>query len=321
MNIKFRWIGFAVVVVFLFALSGCVSTTSVFSGNGAVIGQSFILREGETWDQDLSIIGGSAVLEKGSVVNGDVALIGGTLLVDGTVTGDISAMGGVISLGSHAVVEGDIVTLGANLNRDTGSVVKGQFQNDFPSFSFPVQPVTPRFGIFDTLMNIFWRVFQAFALGALAVLVALFMLQPLERVGTTMQSTPVQSGVVGFLTFLVGLGVLLVMAITIIFLPLSLLGILALGLAWIYGWLATGLLTGEKIAELFHTSWSGPVSAGVGTLVLSLMANLLGAIPCVGWMIPFVVTMIGLGAVILSRFGTQKYPVPVPVVPSSSAME
>ncbi|MCX8025556.1 MAG: hypothetical protein N3A60_10170, partial [Thermanaerothrix sp.] len=137
----------------------------------------------------------------------------------------------------------------------------------------------------------------------------------------TMQSAPVQSGIVGFLTFLVGLGVLLVMAITIIFLPLSLLGALALGLAWIYGWLAAGLLTGEKIAELLHTSWSGPVSAGIGTLVLSLMANLLGAIPCVGWMIPFAVTMIGLGAVILSRLGTQKYPAPFPVVPSSFRME
>lgn len=308
MNTHHKWFTLALLIGSLLILPGCMTSTSVFSTDGAVIGQSFILKEGETWEDDLSIIGGSAVLEKGSIVDGDVALIGGTLMVDGTVKGDISAMGGVISLGSHAVIEGDIITLGANLTRESGSVVKGNFQNRIPDFSIPVQSPTPQVGIFETVMNVFWKIFQAFALGALAVLVALFMLQPLERVGTTMQFAPVQAGVIGFLTFMVGLGVLLVMAITILFLPLSFLGAVALGLAWIYGWLAAGLLTGEKLAELFHTSWSGPISAGIGTLVLTLIANLLGAIPCVGWVIPFVVTMIGLGAVILSRFGTQRYP-------------
>ncbi len=308
MNTFYKWLTLGFLMVSLFVLTGCVSTSSVFSTDGAIIGQSFVLKEGETWGDDLSIIGGSAVLEQGSIVDGDVALIGGTLMVDGTVKGDISAMGGVISLGNHAVIEGNIVTLGANITRESGSIVKGNFQNGIPFFSMPVRSQPPQVGVFETIMEIFWKVFQAFALGALAVLVALFMLQPLERVGLTMQSAPVQAGVIGFLTFMVGLGVLLVMAITILFLPLSFLGAVALVLAWIYGWLAAGLLTGEKIAELFHTSWSGPVSAGVGTLVLTLIANLIGSIACVGWIIPFVVTMIGLGAVILSRFGTHRYP-------------
>lgn len=305
---KQKWFFVGILLAFLIALTGCMTTSSVFSTDGAVIGQSFVLKEGEIWGKDLSIIGGSAVLEKGSIVDGDLAIIGGTLVVDGTVKGDISAMGGVISLGSHAVVEGNIITLGANLSREAGSIVKGSFQNGVPAMPFPIQSPTPKVGVFETILDIFWKVFQAFALGALGVLIALFMLQPLERVGTTMQAVPIQAGVIGFLTLLVGLGVLLVLAVTIIFLPLSLLGAVGLGLAWIYGWLAAGLLTGEKIAELFHTSWSGPVSAGIGTLILSLVANLLGVIPCVGWIIPFVITMIGLGAVILSRFGMQKYP-------------
>jgi len=38
-----------------------------------------------------------------------------------------------------------------------------------------------------------------------------------------------------------------------------------------------------------------------------LVVNWLGSIPCIGWLIPAFVAMLGLGAVIISQFGTRVY--------------
>jgi len=57
-----------------------------------------------------------------------------------------------------------------------------------------------------------------------------------------------------------------------------------------------------------------PLSAALGTFVLNFVTNGIGFIPCIGWLVPFMVSMLGLGAVFLSRFGTQPYPQVVPQV-------
>jgi hypothetical protein len=90
--------------------------------------------------------------------------------------------------------------------------------------------------------------------------------------------------------------------------PVSLLGILALIIAGVFGWIALGLEVGKRLASLFKMEWPLAVAAGLGTFLLSLVVNGIGFIACIGWVAPFLVTIIGLGGVILTRFGTQNYP-------------
>ena len=71
-----------------------------------MIGQAFVLPEGEEVDGNLVVLGGSATLEEGSVVRGDVAIFGGTATVAGTVQGNVAVFGGSITLEDTAVVEG-----------------------------------------------------------------------------------------------------------------------------------------------------------------------------------------------------------------------
>jgi hypothetical protein len=284
-------------------LTGCMG----FPQNqpGLVIGDSYRLDSGETLDTDLTVVGGNANLEEDSTVNGDVVVIGGNVNIDGSVNGDLSVMGGYVYLDNNARIEGSVETLGGTIQRSEGAVVEGKDLGDrrepgrittlrSPAVNISFEPVTA------TLMAIF----QAMALAALAIIVSLFALRPMENTGRTAMNQAPVSGGVGCLTILV----LLIMAITIILLPVSLIGFLAVGIAALFGWVTLGLLLGRRLAVWLKQPWSDPVNAGVGTLVLSLAASMVNLIPCVGWLVTFTVTMIGIGAVVLSRFGTQVYP-------------
>jgi hypothetical protein len=291
--------------VFVLLLTGC--TGFPVNQPGLVIGDSYHLETGKTLDTDLTVIGGNATLAENSTVNGDLVVIGGNVNIDGSINGDLSVMGGYVFLDNNARIEGSVETLGGTVQRSKGAVVEGKdlggqkgpgritaWSN--PAFNLIYEPVTA------TLMAIF----QALAMAALAIIVSLFALRPMERTGQTAVTQAPVSGGVGCLTILV----LLIMAITIILIPVSLIGFLAVGVAALFGWVALGLFLGRKLAVWLKQPWSDPVNAGVGTLVLSLAASLINIIPCVGWLVSFAVGMIAIGAVVLSRFGTQIYPSP-----------
>ena len=300
---------------YLFLFFGLLSALLVLGGcapsspdDGLIFGSTYTLGSGKTIDHDLAVFGGSVILEKDSTVNGSVAIFGGSLLVDGVVQGDVAAFGGVVSLKDNARVSGNILTYGASVSRSGSAVVQGSIGSGRPPVHLPNLTGTVLFSGVKAVADFFWRIFQSFALAALAVLVSLFGLRPMERAGDAMVAQAPLSAVMGFLTLLVGSLLLVLLAVTIILSPLSLAGFLLLGLGALFGWLVLGLVTGERLGRLLNQVWSGPVSAGIGTLVLTLAANLVGIIPCVGWAVVAVAFCIGLGGVVLTRFGRQVYP-------------
>jgi hypothetical protein len=96
-------------------------------------------------------------------------------------------------------------------------------------------------------------------------------------------------------------------------------------IAWIFGLIALGMEVGKRLAELAKQEWAPAVSAGLGTFVLIFVLNGLDMlIPCAGWVFPALAGMLGLGAVLLTRFGMQDYPLlitpsmpPAPSAPPS----
>lgn len=284
-------------------LTGCAP---FFSGNdGLVIAETYRLESGETLDQDLTVVGGDASIEENATVNGDLAVIGGNVMVDGEIRGNISVMGGSVRLGDTAVVTGDVETLGGTVHRSPGAVVEGRDDDRLPGPDSIPMMRTPAMQVsYDPITGPLMAILQAVALGALAMLVNLFAARPMERAGQTMRLQPVQSGGVGCLTLLI----LLIMGITIILLPISLIGLLLAGIAGLFGWLALGLVVGRQIAVWLKQPWTDPVNAGVGTLAVTLLASLLNLIWCIGWIPSTLISLIVLGAVVLTRFGTQNYP-------------
>ena len=286
-----------------------------------IFGGDFTLESGEELDGDLAVFGGNVVLEESSLVDGDVAVIGGRARVAGKVDGDLVVFGGSVKLEPTAVIEGDLVTFGGQVERAEGAIVRGEIVRS-PGFEFEgltglwrfrPGPYVPRWP--DRLFQFFWGVFQAglvtLALMALGVLIVLFWPQQTELVGQAIVAAPLPSLGVGFLTAIVAAALAALLAITICLLPMSFFVAVATLAAVLFGWTAVGLLVGQRLLAALKVQETNQL---VAVLVGVLLISLLTAVPCLGWLFAVVVGSLGLGAVVLTRFGTMAYPpAPAPI--------
>lgn len=285
--------------------------------NPVVVGGNYVLPGGMEIE-NLVVFGGNARLEAGSTVDGDVVIFGGNLVANGLVRGNVVSFGGDLRLGEAAVVGGNLHSLGGSSVISPKAVIRGERITGVGNLPLrlPSRIHTPLFGAeFGLGLNILWAVLSAFVLAALAVLTALLLPQPTERVARTITTQPLASGGVGLLTLIVAPALLLVLLVTVILIPVAILGMFVFALAVLFGWIALGLEIGNRLAALFKTTWAPAVSAGVGTLIFSLVANLVFAITfswilslcCLGIPLLILVLIICLGGAVTSLFGTQVY--------------
>jgi len=301
-----------------------------------VFGRSFTLKSGETLNGDLLVFGGTASLEEGATVNGNVVVFGGSLVVNGEVSGDVAVSGGSLIIGTSAHIHGNLATVGASLERAEGSQVDGQIFNTATSWvgnaenganpvtpSTPATPVVPNihvnFDPFGPLLNAFG---QAMGLAVLAMLVMLFLAPHADRVAHAVVAQPLTAGGLGLLTVIVAPITLILLTLTLILIPVVAIAVVALFVAAVFGWIAIGYEIGQRFTTAIHQNWHPAFSAGLGVFALTLVANALTGIPvlnCVGWLVPFLLGLAGLGAVIMTRFGTQSIVAPAEVIPAPPA--
>ena len=286
--------------------------------DGPIFGSSYTLKSGETLSQDLVVIGGSISIEKNATVTGAVVLIGGSLTLDGEVTKDVVVLGGAVRLGPNTHVHGNLVTYGGPVNRDAASRVDGDVVNNLSSPSSPMAPapITPAAqpvtNVFSPLLNAIGIFGQSVMLALLAMLIAMFLPVHLRRVADSASSQPFVAIGVGLLTtilYIVAIVALILFSLFIITLiltiPLAIIISVMLSAASVLGWLALGLEVGVRASTMFKSEWPLPLAAGVGVFVLNLVAQGIGFIPCVGWLFSSVLSLVGLGAVMMTRFGTR----------------
>jgi hypothetical protein len=334
LSLKIASIALLVGLVFLPTRAASASG-GVFDGQ-VIFGQSFTLKSGETLSGDLLVFGGSADIQAGATVDGNVVLFGGELNVDGEVTGDVAVTGATVILGPAAHIGGDLITVGASLDRAETSRVDGQIFNTATSWSDgnnteqPVEPVIPEPQV--TIPKTTWN-FNPFSyvwdvignsvfLGLLAMLLMLFLAQQTGRVADAAVHQTLISGGLGLLTVIVVPFAVLLLVITIILIPVAIIVAVALAVAVLFGWIAIGYEIGQRLTSAFHWQWHPAFSAGLGTFLLTLVTNsarVLNFIPgmqCLTWVFPTLIGLFALGAVIMTRFGTQSVaPAPVSSVP------
>jgi hypothetical protein len=323
---KLLWASLLVFTLLIFTAAPAFAAGPL---DGRVIfGESFTLESGEVLDGDLVVLGGSVDLEEDSRVEGDLAVLGGSADIAGTVNGDVVVFGGSVDLASAAVVEGELITFGGSIDRAEGATVRGNQVEGFTfgdGFRFP--GITTfwangsRFRWDNWLLRSFFRIFKALMSVVLVVvigiLVAVFVPQPLERVSQAVLVAPVHSWMVGLVTAVLGAIVGGTLIATLCLAPFGGLIWLAMLIVGVFGWIALGMILGLRVLEQLNASNVTPVmSAAVGTGILSLIAAGLWVVAdcCLGWPYIIVVGSFGLGAVLLTRLGTQEY-VPAPEAP------
>jgi hypothetical protein len=284
-----------------------------------IIGQDFTLKSGDALNGDLVVIGGAVTIEKTASVRGDVVVIGGSLKLDGETTGSAVVIGGVVGLGAQASITGDLVTVGGTVQRAEGSHVGGNVVTNLPPPTLvvpvaptaAVPPVPPPpgfhfdFGPFGKAAGV---LLQAIGLAALAMLLTVFLHPQLDRVGQALTLQPFMAGSMGLLTVVLAPITLVILSITLILIPVALAAVVLLILAWLFGVVAFGMEVGDRFTKAIHRTWEPVLSTGFGTFLLCIVVGMVNLVPCVGWLAPLIVGFVGLGAAVMTLFGTRQLP-------------
>lgn len=320
MKIKFRLF----TVLCVLALSLLITTSAfaqtpqsdsgtVYQGDKLVMADTFRLESGDVLEGNLVVIGGTVTIAENAEVKGDVVLVGGTLTSAGTMNGNMVIIGGAATLEDTAVLKGDIVSTGGTLKQSPLAEVSGKITEQSPS-EWNFSGSTP--WKFSPLSSNYLARFLAICLeslgmAVLAVIVGLFLPDQTKRVSDTIAKEPLVTAGVGLVTIFCAPIAMILISLTIILIPVTFLAVIVCALAILYGWIAVGNVLGVRVAGMFHTEWAIPFSSGIGTLLIGLVVGCLGLIPLVGWLFTFMISLIlvviGLGAVVSSRFGSSKY--------------
>jgi hypothetical protein len=332
-------------LVLLLLPASSVRALGPFDDGGPVIfGGSYTLASGDTLNSDLVVFGGNVTIEEDATVNGSIVIFGGVIRMDGLMSGDMLLIGGSGTVGGKAVVQGDLVTIGASVNREEGATIAGTITNN-PTIEIPVPQipgvvtstqvpngvvVTPVPGVpqpptvqqpnfnFNPLGSAFSVLGAAILFAAFAMLLVLFMHPQMDQVAGTVVANPLVAGGVGLLAIPATFLLMVILLLTIIG-PVALM--IAFFAAWLFGIVSIGNEVGERFTRSIGQDWAPALTAGFGTFLLVLIAQGIGQIPCIGWFVPFTLGLIGLGGVVLTvlnRYSARRQmrpPMPPPAEP------
>jgi hypothetical protein len=236
---------------------------------------------------------GGTIDIKGTV-DGDVVAFGSSVTVDGVIRGDVHLYGSSVTLHNGSQLHGNILLYGGSYHRDRGAVFDGQPINKVAHFDW-------LFGGVNTFSFPLWSILTWVTLG---LILTLLLPEHVMLVRTTATNRKGRSFVVGLLTILIAPAILVVLIALILPIPLAIIVALGLITAWALGMVALGWLIGEQIMYAIapqRNTRTMQIVVGLAALTL------LGALPYIGWLINIVAGLLGLGAVLLSRFGTRLY--------------
>ena len=303
------------ILLLCLGLSSCNINTSFarqdlegeLRGNQLFIGRSFTLEAGNNIVGDIVGIGTDLILKPGSKVDGNILLIGSSLEVGGIINGNLNLFAGNSHINNGAFLTGDINQFFHHAIIEQGVRVSGEIN----SFFFPGIPMQQISGFISTMTEwvspnrwFLWDFSSTLVIGLLALLAVLLLRKPTLRISAQIQSQLLIDWGAGIFIFLAAPSIAIILIITICLMPIGLLLFLALALSYLYGWLALGIVIGKLVQTWLRTHWSEELVAFFGSVLLGLVTSIIGWVPCIGWIINFMIGCIGLGAVIITRFGS-----------------
>jgi hypothetical protein len=340
-----KWVGLVVLIVCLAAF-GMAFTSVVTRAADSLVSEVRIDDDGvrlgeDEYDRDEGIsrrrsvrvigedivqFGDDIIVEEGEVVEGDVVAILGSIVVDGMVEGDVVAVGGELTIGPRGEIDGDAVAVGAGVTKEPGAKVRGETVSIGTGSGFN-PTICPMFtGSFFSrggrlLILIIWTV-MLIVLGL--IIMAVFR-RGVENVCERARKEAFKMGLFGLLGWLLFLPVVAIFAITIIGIPVAILVVLAFFLALLFGFIGVSYAIGNRLGNGHGRSIYMSMAIGVVALYgLLILAGLIGlpggalhvigqVVAFIGWAVIFVAVTVGLGAVIMSKFGTAALkPKPAP---------
>lgn len=258
-------------------------------------GKSLTVTADEQYESAVAIGGDNTVYGR---INKDAVSIGGNLIIKSgaVVLGTAVSVGGSVIIEPGARVEDDAVSVGGELQVSEEAVLGGSRV----SIGIPMPSMAGAAGAMGGMivLYIIGAIIRTVMLLALALLLLWIMPRRLEAVGGYISARPGLSTLSGLLVFVGMIPVIVVLAISIIGIPLIPIAILILIAMVVVGHTAVMGMVGQKVPLVRANQLS--IKAMIVGFVVFLILNL---IPILGGLLFFFVTMVGVGAAFQTRFG------------------
>ncbi len=285
------------------AAGQAVSVGANVDGNVSVGGQSFNLTSDSKIAGDLSV--GAATATLNGRVGRDLAAAGETVIIASQVGRNVHGIVNHLQLTSGARVNGNI-DFSSDLEADkaSGAVVSGKItRSDLPRESRP-----------DLRSGLAWRVYWFAAMLFMALVFTLLFPSVLHQVSEQAVRRPWRVLMIGFLANIAAPVVMLLLAVTVIGLPLA----LVLGLLWIVAILLSWLFFGYYLGRLILNDSRRPLLIILtGASLLIIVCQL----PVIGLIAFLLALWFGTGMVLLEamrRLPRPVYKLPVDKVGSKT---
>jgi len=271
---------------------------------------------------DRSVFGGELTIEKDEVVH-DVAVFGGRLDVHGTVTGNLAVIGGMAEVHDGARVQGSATVMGGEIRLDDGAVVEhdvdvvgghvdraehakvlGSVADDDHGDTFH-RASSGKAGSRGPAHG--WRGLHGWgddALGSVSLAALLFVFGTVvialatersQMLRVEVAARPMRTFALGVVGCVVGTTVLVALCVTILGIPVAVVGALASVLVAYAG--VTAVLTTAGEALLRHRTTSSYAHLALGCLLYFFI----GLLPWVGFWVHVAVGIVGIGAIVATR--------------------
>ncbi len=241
---------------------------------------------------------------------GDAVAMGGDVTIEGIVEGDVVAMGGDMRIRSGARVEGELVSLGGTVDVEPGAVVLGRA--GLGGGRQRPTPTSPSFD-FESADEESWfeGVLSSLSKHALLFVLGLILLglwpRRVARLTDTIRETPLRVGALGVLSALSALVAVIVLTVSLVGIPAALFVALFSALAAYTGLAATALAVGATL-PLPKLEGRPVWRLAAGVTLLFLLAQL----PWLGGLVLLVACLLGIGALVQTRFREPPPPLAVP---------
>ncbi len=263
-------------------------------------------------------IGSDVTIEAGQKVH-NVVVIGGQITISGGVDNNVVAVGGSVVLTKTAVVGGSILSLGGIIVSAKDSQISGNMTEINSSNLFE----TLTTALSDEWEGWSW-VFAVISLSiflvilVLALLIVALLPKPVRTVAEAISENTFKVALCGLLGLVLIAPLALLLTISVVGIALIPLEVIVVVCSILLGFIAVGQLIGKKVLKLFKRRNPSMIRETFWGLIILW---LIGWIPYIGWMVKAVAIVIGLGAALITRFGTYQGWKTVPSRPTVSSGE
>ncbi len=226
----------------------------------------------------------------------DVVVVNGSADIAGRVTGNTVVIRGNVTLRRGANLGGDVVCLGGKISAAPEAVVTGSKVEIGGKIGWEALPF---FSIGKLLLLSFlYKVITALVMLLLSIFLVLMWPNQIRNAAEEASRDLFKSSLAGLLALVVLVPLAIGFAITLFGLHISLAVVFFLTVAHWFGVATVGFLVGHR----FWPRFTPLVAVIFGLLILKVVHF----VPFIGGMLYFIAVLPGLGAILLTRFGTDQ---------------